>query len=136
MSARASASQSAGPTTSFEELNCMDSGIESSIFRLCVLSSMFVEYHALPTRPGKTEIKMLHMAFAMRTSVFFDVFQTFIQHVWQAPEQFFVSQSDFVKRMSEYPLNRFLETTTFRKMIALRMPDSAAGIHKNRERMV
>ena len=69
----------------------MDSGIESSIFRLCVLSSMFVEYHALPTRPGKTEIKMLHMAFAMRTSVFFDVFQTFIQHVWQAPEQFFVS---------------------------------------------
>lgn len=114
----------------------MDSGIESTIFRLCILSSMFVEYHALPTRPGKTEIKMLHLAFAIRTSVFFDVFQTFIQHVWKAPEKFFVSQSDFINQMSEYPLNRFLETSTFRKMIALRMPDSAACIVKNRDKMV
>lgn len=56
----------------------MDSRIENTIFRLCILSSMFIEYHAMPARPGKTEIKMLHMAFAMRTSVFFDVFQTFI----------------------------------------------------------
>ena len=101
----------------------MDSGIESTIFRICILSSMFVEYHALPTRPGKTEIKMLHMAFAMRTSVFFDVFNTFIQHVWKAEEQFFVTQADFVSRMNEYPLNRFLETETFRKMIEIRMPD-------------
>ena len=62
----------------FDELNCMDSRIENTIFRLCILSSMFIEYHAMPARPGKTEIKMLHMAFAMRTSVFFDVFQTFI----------------------------------------------------------
>ena len=114
----------------------MDPAIESTIFRMCILSSMFVEYHALPARAGKTEIKMLHMAFAMRTSVFFDVFQTFIQHVWTAPEQFFVARSEFVRKMSEYPLSHFLETTTFRKMIALRMPDSAAGIHKNRERVV
>lgn len=114
----------------------MDSGIESTIFRLCILSSMFVEYHALPTRPGKTEIKMLHMAFALRTSVFFDVFQTFIQHVWSAPEQFFVSRVDFIDRMSQYPLNHFLQTTTFRKMIQLRMPDSAAGIQKSKERVI
>ena len=38
--------------------------------------------------------------------------------------------------MSEYPLSHFLETTTFRKMIALRMPDSAARIHKNRDKVV
>jgi len=68
------ASSRATQQTNFEELNCMDNGIESTIFRLCILSSMFVEYHALPIRPGKTEIKMLHMAFALRTSVFFDVF--------------------------------------------------------------
>ena len=56
----------------------MDEAIESTIFKLCVLSSMFVEYHALPARPGKTEIKMLQMAFVLRSQVFFEVFQTFI----------------------------------------------------------
>ena len=56
----------------------MDESVESIIFKICVLSNMFVEYHALPARPGKTEIKQLQMAFAMRTSVFFEVFQTFI----------------------------------------------------------
>ena len=64
--------------TTFDELHCMDEAIEGTIFKLCILSSMFVEYHALPARPGKTEIKMLQMAFALRTSVFFEVFQTFI----------------------------------------------------------
>ena len=34
--------------------------------------------------------------------------------------------------MSEYPLSHFLMATTFRKMIALRMPDSAAGIRKQK----
>ena len=38
--------------------------------------------------------------------------------------------------MSEYPLSHFLEAATFRKMIALRMPDTAAGIYKNRERVI
>jgi hypothetical protein len=56
----------------------MDEAIEKITFKLCVLSSMFVEYHALPVRAGKTEVKMLQMAFAMRTSVFFEVYQTFI----------------------------------------------------------
>ena len=57
-----------------DELSCMDESVESIIFKICVLSNMFVEYHALPARPGKTEIKQLQMAFAMRTSVFFEVF--------------------------------------------------------------
>ena len=70
----------------FEELNCMDEAVESITFKLCVLSSMFIEYHALPARAGKTEIKMLHLAFAMRTSVFLAVFHTFIQHVCIIPE--------------------------------------------------
>ena len=115
----------------------MDEAIESTIFKLCILSSMFTEYHALPARPGKTEIKMLHMAFAMRTSVFFEVFQTFIQHVWsEAQEQFYVSRVEFVHKMSEYPLSHFLESNTFRKMIALRMPESAEGIVKSKKKVV
>ena len=119
----------------FEELHCMDEGIESTIFKLCILSTMFTEYHALPARPGKTEVKMLHMAFAMRTSVFFEVFQTFIQHVWSTQEQFYVSRKEFIEKMSEYPLTYFLEAATFRKMITLRMPDSASGIHKRRDKV-
>ena len=59
---------------SFEELHCMDEAIENTVFKLCVLSSMFIEYHALPMRAGKSEFKMLQTAFAMRTSVFFKVF--------------------------------------------------------------
>ena len=61
-----------------EDLYCFDGKIEGTIFKICVLSSMFIEYNAMPTRPGKTEIKMLQMAFAMRTSILFKVFQTFI----------------------------------------------------------
>lgn len=56
----------------------MDEAVESIIFKLCVLSNMLVEYHALPVRMGKTEVKLLQMAFAMRTSVYFEVFQSFI----------------------------------------------------------
>lgn len=37
--------------------------------------------------------------------------------------------------MSDYPLNHFLKAQTFRKMIELKMPDTAAGIQKNRERV-
>lgn len=60
------------------ELSCMDESVESTIFKICLISNMFIEYHALPARPGKSEIKQLQMAFAMRTSVFFEVYQTFI----------------------------------------------------------
>ena len=66
----------------FDELSCMNEAIETTVFKICILSHSFVEHHALPARAGKTEIKMLHTAFALRTSVFFEVFQTFIQHVW------------------------------------------------------
>lgn len=37
----------------------MDEAIENITFKMCILSSMFIEYHALPVRAGKTEIKML-----------------------------------------------------------------------------
>ena len=37
--------------------------------------------------------------------------------------------------MSEYPLSHFLKTITFRKMIAFKMSDSAAGIKKSQERV-
>ena len=52
----------------------MSEAIEATTFKMCVLSSMFVEYHALPARAGKTEVKLLHMAYAMRSSAFFEVF--------------------------------------------------------------
>ena len=37
--------------------------------------------------------------------------------------------------MAEYPLSMFMQTQTFRKMITLRMPDSAHGIQKDKERV-
>ena len=114
----------------------MDEAIESVIFKMCVLSSMFVEYHALPARAGKTEIKMLQLAFALRTTVYFEVFKTFVHHIWIEPEKFFVSRAEFVVKMSEYPLSHFLLTSTFRKMIELRKPDSAASIHKSARRVL
>ena len=114
----------------------MDEGIESTTFKMCIISSMFVEYHALPTRPGKTEIKMLQTAFAMRTSILFEVFQTFIQHVWTEQEKFFVRREEFVAKMSQYPLSHFLMTSTFRKMIELRMPDQAQSIIKKTQRVI
>lgn len=52
----------------------MTEAIESTIFKICILSSMLIEYHALPMRAGKTEIKMLHTAFALRSTVYFEVF--------------------------------------------------------------
>ena len=52
----------------------MDEAIESTIFKLCVLSSMLIEQHALPAKIGKTDVKMMHIAFAMRTNVYFEVF--------------------------------------------------------------
>ena len=52
----------------------MDEAIESTIFKLCVLSSMLIESHALPARIGKSEVKMMQIAFAMRTNVYFEVF--------------------------------------------------------------
>ena len=62
----------------FDELYCLDDTVENIIFKMCVLSSSFVEYHALPVRPGRTELRILETAFAMRSNVFFKVFQTFI----------------------------------------------------------
>jgi len=62
----------------FEELYCLDDAVESTVFKMCVLSSMLVEFHALPSRPGRTEVKMLQTSFAMRNNVYFKVFQTFI----------------------------------------------------------
>ena len=62
----------------FEELYCIDDVVEKTIFKMSMLSSMFVEFYALPDRPGRTEVKMLQTAFSMRTNVYFKVFQTFI----------------------------------------------------------
>ena len=42
-----------------DELHCMDEAIENAVFKLCIISNMFIEYHALPIRAGKTELKML-----------------------------------------------------------------------------
>ena len=47
-----------------------------------------------------------------------------------------MSRADFTSKMSGYPLSHFLETTTFRKMIQISMPDSAANIHKSKDRVV
>ena len=96
------------PDDVFEELYCVDDAIEKTIFKLSLLSSMFIEYFALPNRPGRTEVKMLQTAFAMRTNVLFKVFQTFIQHITKDPEKFFLTRTEFLDRMSEYPLSHFL----------------------------
>lgn len=57
-----------------DELNCMSEAIENTTFKMCVLSSLFVEYHALPPKAGKTEVKLLQMGYTLRTSAFFEVF--------------------------------------------------------------
>ncbi len=41
------------------DLYSMDEAIESTVFKMCTLASMLIEHHALPARPGKTEIKTL-----------------------------------------------------------------------------
>lgn len=61
-----------------EELNCMDEHIESVIFKLCIISQMFIEYHALPPKKGRTEISLLQEAIKMRTNIFFEVYLTFV----------------------------------------------------------
>ena len=38
--------------------------------------------------------------------------------------------------MYEYPLNHFLSSVTFRRMIALRMSESAAGIQKTARKVI
>ena len=43
----------------FDELYCMDEAVEKTIFKMNLISSMFIEYYALPSRPGRTETKML-----------------------------------------------------------------------------
>lgn len=106
----------------------MSEAIENITFKMCMLSSMFVEYHALPLKAGKTEIKLLQMAYTLRTGSFFEVFQTFIQHMWLEPEKFFVTRLEFVSKMSEYPLSHFMKPETFRKMISIRMPSTAAQL--------
>lgn len=50
----------------FDELYCVDEAVESTVFKMCVLSTMFIEYYALPLRAGKTEVKMIQTAFALR----------------------------------------------------------------------
>ena len=55
--------------------------------------------------------------------------------MWTAPEKFYISRDEFVSKMSEYPLSHFLSTATFRKMIALRMPDRADAIVKQRKKI-
>ena len=50
--------------------------------------------------------------------------------MWLEPEKFYVSRAEFVTKMSEYPLSHFLMTSTFRKMIALRVSDSPSKIKK------
>ena len=116
----------------FDELYCLDDTVENIIFKICVLSNSFVEYYALPLRPGRTEYRMLETAFAMRSNVYFKVFQTFIQHISVEPEKFFVQRGEFLDRMREYPLKHFLSPSTFRNMIALQMPQQATGIMRNK----
>ena len=43
----------------FNELYCVDEAVEKTIFKMNLISSMFIEYYALPSRPGRTETKML-----------------------------------------------------------------------------
>ena len=90
---------------------------------MCLISSSFIEYQALPARLGRTELKMLQTAFAMRSNVYFKVFQTFIQHVTLQPEKFYVTRDEFIDRMGVYPLKHFLQPQTLRRMIPLQMPD-------------
>lgn len=69
----------------------------------------------------------------MRQSVYFKIFQTFIQHLTVQPEKFYISRSEFVGRMREYPLSHFISAQTFRNMIMLQMP-SAQGIMKSQQK--
>lgn len=73
-----SGNSSSDSGSNFNELNCMDEQIENLIFRLCVLSQMFIEFCALPPKLGKTENTMMQMARQMRSTIYFEVFKTFI----------------------------------------------------------
>ena len=111
VSAAASSNQS---SVAKDELSCMDEHIESVIFKMCILSQMFVEFHALPPKKGRNEVVLLQEAVRMRTTIFFEVYLTFVQKVWEQQEKFYVNRDEFINKMSVYPLKYFLKSSTIR----------------------
>ena len=111
ISAASSSNQS---SVAKDELSCMDEHIESVIFKMCILSQMFVEYHALPPKKGRNEVVLLQEAVRMRTTIFFEVYLTFVQKVWEQQEKFYVNRDEFISKMSVYPLKYFLKSSTIR----------------------
>ena len=63
----------------------MDGHIENIMYKQCVMSSLFIEYHALPVKAGKSEFAMLQMAIQFRTGLYYEIYQEFINKLWKTP---------------------------------------------------
>ena len=100
-----------------DELSCMDDHIEYVIFKLCIISQMFIEFYALPTKKGRNEIMLLHEAIKMRNTIFFEVYLTFVQQIWEQQEKFYVGREEFISKMQEHPMKFFLKAATIRQVI-------------------
>ena len=68
-----------------KRLDLMDSHIENILYKQCVLASLFIEYHALPKKSGKSEFAMLQMAIQFRSGLYYEIYQEFINGLWQQP---------------------------------------------------
>ena len=56
----------------------------------------------------------------MRTSIYFNIFKTFVNHIWhETMIEHYATRAEFIGKMSVFPMNKFLDSTTQRKMIAL-----------------
>ena len=57
-----------------KSLDLMDGHIESIMYKQCVISSLFIEYHALPAKAGKSEFAMLQMAIQFRSGLYYEIY--------------------------------------------------------------
>ena len=71
-----------------KSLDLMDGHIEIIMYKQCVLTSLFIEYHALPAKAGKSEFIMLQMAVKFRSGLYYEIYQEFINNLWKVPTRF------------------------------------------------
>ena len=99
----------------------MDGHIENIMYKQCVMSSLFIEYHALPVKAGKSEFAMLQMAIQFRTGLYYEIYQEFINKLWKTPNQFLLPQQEFVIRMQMQQMPMFVDPGALRQLINVNM---------------
>ena len=102
-------------------LDLEDAHIENIMYKQCVLSSLFIEYHALPIKAGKSEFTMLQMAIQFRSGLYYEIYQEFKNNIWSQPGQNLLSCQEFVLRMQMQPMMMFIDPGAIRQLINVNM---------------